>query len=114
MKQILETIGAGDGEGNTSSTRLLVIVVAVFYLGSKFYNAYLTKQPIAWGNDDLAMVGTLESVTSQSWPALSNWKVPTAEVTPVASVCAIADTRVALVARMVAAPAAIITISPAL
>ena len=62
MKQFLETIGAGDGEGNTSSTRLLVIVIAVFYLGSKFYNAYLTHQPMGWGNDDLAMVGTLGAI----------------------------------------------------
>jgi len=62
MKNLLESIGAGDGEGNTSSTRLIVIIVALFYLGSKFYNAYLTKQPIAWGNDDLAMVGTLGAI----------------------------------------------------
>jgi hypothetical protein len=62
MKQLFETIGAGDGEGNTSSTRLLVLGWGACYIASKFVNAYITKQPIAWGNDDLAMAGTLGGI----------------------------------------------------
>lgn len=62
MKNILNSIGLGDGSGEVSSTRLVVVAVAVCYLISKFYNAHLTKQPITWDGTDMGIIGTLGGV----------------------------------------------------
>jgi hypothetical protein len=63
MKQILQDIGLGDGEGNTSSTRVVNLLVAVYWLASKFYNAHLTKQPIIFDSSDLEILGVIGGIS---------------------------------------------------
>ena len=63
MTQFLNAIGAGDGTGSTSSTRLINIIVALFWLGTKFYNAHLTHQPITWDATDLGVIGAIGGVS---------------------------------------------------
>jgi len=63
MKNFLNTIGAGDGEGNTSSTRMVNLLVAAVWLASKFYNAHLNGQAITWGASDLEMLGAIGGIS---------------------------------------------------
>lgn len=57
MKQILEQIGLGDGLGNTSSWRVVMYFLVLFWAAMKFYNAHLTGQPIEITNQDLVFLG---------------------------------------------------------
>lgn len=63
MKQLLETIGAGDGQGSVSHTRLINILVALTWLISKFYNAHLTHLSITWDTSDLEIFGAIGGVS---------------------------------------------------
>ena len=56
MKQLILS-AIGDGNGNTSSMRLTMIVTVIALLLTKAYNAWLTKQPIVWTADDISMLG---------------------------------------------------------
>lgn len=62
MKNLLSSIGLDDGAGSVSSTRLVVVLISLCYLVSKFYNAHLTKQPITWDGTDMGIIGTLGGV----------------------------------------------------
>jgi hypothetical protein len=37
--------------------RLITFIMVVSVLGTKFYNAWLTKTPIVWDASDLALIG---------------------------------------------------------
>ena len=80
MKQLLETIGAGDGLGNISHTRLINLAIAMCYLGSKFYNAHLTHAPITWDSNDLYIIGAIGGV-SIGKTIVENQTKPTPPVT---------------------------------
>lgn len=58
MNTLLKSL-LGDGAGNVSSMRVLILLVAVALIGSKFYNAYLTKSPIVWDSSDWQILATL-------------------------------------------------------
>lgn len=49
----------GDGEGNTSSTRVMLLLVLLFWMAMKFYNAAITHQPIVLDGTDLAFLSGL-------------------------------------------------------
>jgi hypothetical protein len=55
MKAILSMLG--DGTGEVSLMRVITLLVVVSVIASKFYNAWLTKQPIVWDAQDLEMIG---------------------------------------------------------
>ena len=59
----LNTIGAGDGQGNVSHTRIINLLVAACWLATKFYNAHLTHQPITWDGYDVAILGAIGGVS---------------------------------------------------
>ena len=45
----------GDGAGNTSTMRVVVILIVIAIIASKFYNAWLSKMPITWTTQDLEL-----------------------------------------------------------
>ncbi len=49
----------GDGTGNYSMLRVIMFVVIVALIATKFYNAHLTGEPVTWTNQDLGILGTL-------------------------------------------------------
>lgn len=59
LKQTLHDIGLGDGEGNTSSTRIILFIVTLCWLVSKFYNAHLTHAAITWDSSDMEVLGII-------------------------------------------------------
>lgn len=59
MKQLLEMLGMGDGEGNTSSTRLAVMLILATILLSKFYVSVRTGQEIIWDDNTLSVIKIL-------------------------------------------------------
>ena len=63
MKQLLTGIGAGDGTGEVSHTRLINIAVTICWLVSKFYNAHLTHQPITWDASDLEILAVIGGIS---------------------------------------------------
>ena len=62
MNQFFNNIGLADGDGNTSSTRVINAAVTLCWLASKFYNSHLTHQPITWDGDDVAILGALGGI----------------------------------------------------
>ena len=62
MKQILHDIGLGDGEGNTSVTRVISLLLVLGYIAAKFYNAYITKTPVTFDGTDLGFMGTIGGI----------------------------------------------------
>ena len=58
MKQVMISM-LGDGAGNVSSTRVIMLFVVVAIVASKFFNSYLTKQPIVWSDTDWGMIATV-------------------------------------------------------
>ena len=63
MKQTLhDLLGVGDGDGNTSSTRVIRVLLIIGWMGMKSFNAHLTKQPIAIDNTDLGFLGIIGGV----------------------------------------------------
>jgi hypothetical protein len=62
MKNLFTSIGLDDGEGNVSSTRIILVAVTLCWLASKFYNAHLTHQPITWDSTDMGIIGSLGGV----------------------------------------------------
>jgi hypothetical protein len=63
MKDLLNNLGLSDGDGNVSHTRLINVLVAICWLGSKFYNARMTHQPITWDTNDLALLGAIGGIS---------------------------------------------------
>lgn len=63
MIQFLNALGAGDGQGNVSHTRIINIAVTLCWLTSKFYNAHLNHQPITWDNSDLEILGVIGGIS---------------------------------------------------
>jgi hypothetical protein len=55
MKNILSMLS--DGEGNTSLMRVIVLLIIGSVIASKFYNAWLTKQPVVFDTQDFELVG---------------------------------------------------------
>jgi len=58
MKQAIQSM-IGDGNGNVSAMRVILIIVVLAVVASKFYNAYLTKVPIAWTTEDWELLTTV-------------------------------------------------------
>lgn len=56
MQQLITSL-LSDGQGSTSMMRLIVLLIVVTVIGTKFYNAYLTHTPIVWDTNDLLMLG---------------------------------------------------------
>ena len=61
MKQILLSL-IGDGAGNLSTTRVIVLIVPAAVILSKFYNAHLTGTPIEWTSHDLEIIGIVSGL----------------------------------------------------
>jgi hypothetical protein len=59
IKTILATFGAGDGEGSTSSTRLICLAFALAMLVVKSINAIKHGGDIEWTEQDLNLVKIL-------------------------------------------------------
>jgi hypothetical protein len=60
MKQLtdlLASIGLGDGQGNTSATRVTALLLAVGFLITKITNAFSTHTPMTFTDTDLKFVG---------------------------------------------------------
>ena len=57
MKNVVSMLS--DDKGNVSSMRVLMILVTIGVIGSKFYNAYISKLPIVWSMEDLGLIGTV-------------------------------------------------------
>jgi len=55
MKSIISMLG--DGQGNVSLMRVIILIIVVSVIGSKFYNAYLTKTPITFDSQDFELIG---------------------------------------------------------
>lgn len=49
----------GDGDGNYSMMRVIMFLMVVAFIAAKFFNAWLTRQPITFTAQDLTLVGTL-------------------------------------------------------
>ena len=45
-----------DGKGNTSSMRVIILLIIGMVLASKFYNAWITKSPIVWDTQDFGLI----------------------------------------------------------
>lgn len=41
-----------DSTGQVSTMRVAVLIVIAAVIGSKFYNAWLTKMPVTWDSND--------------------------------------------------------------
>lgn len=57
MKTILSMIG--DGTGNTSSTRVMLVLLLLFWMGMKFFNACHPSNPIVITGDDEIILGMI-------------------------------------------------------
>lgn len=64
-----------DDSGATSMMRLTMFLTVVAVLGSVFYNAWLTKTPISWGDNDFKMIGVV--VGGKLWQNSQENAVPT-------------------------------------
>ncbi len=76
-----------DGLGNISMMRVVMILVIISVVGSKFYNAWLTKTPITWDQQDLEMAGMafgakLIQNTQENKPDATTSPAPAAVGTP--------------------------------
>jgi hypothetical protein len=47
----------GDANSSTSMMRVIVFMLVAFVIAMKFYNSWLTKQPIAIDAQDLTILG---------------------------------------------------------
>ena len=52
-------LGVGDGDGNTSSTRVIRVLLIIGWMAMKAYNAHLLKQPITLDGNDLGLIGII-------------------------------------------------------
>jgi hypothetical protein len=59
MNTIQSSLGLGDGEGNTSSTRLIAFVLAMGFMVVKVVNAIHNHSDIAFTNQDLGFVSVV-------------------------------------------------------
>lgn len=57
MKKLIDLLGAGDGQGNTSSSRVLMYLVALAVIVPKVYISIKTATPPAWTTEDFALLG---------------------------------------------------------
>ena len=48
-----------DGNGQGSMMRVVVFVVIASVIGSKFFNAWITKTPIVWDTQDFLLIGSV-------------------------------------------------------
>lgn len=59
LTTILAALGLGDGQGNTSSTRLILLLVTVSWLTTKTAAALKTGQPMTFDENDRWMLGII-------------------------------------------------------
>lgn len=57
MKNIIQIIGLGDGDGNTSSMRVINLMVVLAILIPKVVIGIKIGTPVAFTQDDMAMIG---------------------------------------------------------
>lgn len=62
MNSILATIGLADGQGNTSSTRVAMMLVVLAVLSPKIILAIQTKTVPEWTVSDMEMLGIVFGV----------------------------------------------------
>jgi hypothetical protein len=62
MKNLLSSIGLDDGTGSISSTRVIVMLIALCWVASKFYNAHVTHTAITWDATDMGIIGSLGGI----------------------------------------------------
>ncbi len=53
---ILQSIGLGDGSGNTSSMRVILYIVVLSILAPAVYIAFVTKTPLALTTDQIGLI----------------------------------------------------------
>jgi len=63
IKNLLTSLGMGDGADSISHTRVINVLVAACWLFSKFYNAHLTHTPITWDSSDLEILGVIGGIS---------------------------------------------------
>ena len=56
MKQVILS-AIGDGQDNASMMRVIVFLIILAVIASKFYNAWITKTAIEWDAHDLELAG---------------------------------------------------------
>lgn len=56
IQKLIQSIGLGDGEGNTSSMRVIVLLIALAVIVPKVVIAIQTKTPPVWNTDDLMIL----------------------------------------------------------
>lgn len=57
LTDILGGFGMGDGEGNTSSTRVILVIIVLAVVVPRVVNAIATRSAPDWSPMDLAMLG---------------------------------------------------------
>lgn len=57
MQKLIDLLGAGDGQGNTSSSRVLMYLAALAVIVPKVYISIKTATPPAWTTEDFALLG---------------------------------------------------------
>lgn len=57
MQKLIELIGLGDGEGNTSTMRVVTLLIVLAVLVPKVVIAIQTRTPPDWNPDDLMILG---------------------------------------------------------
>ena len=57
MQKLIETLGMGDGNGSTSSTRVVMVLIALAVILPKIVASFKTGAPPVWSEGDWAMLG---------------------------------------------------------
>lgn len=57
MTNLLNSLGLGDGQGNISSSRIFMVIVALAVIIPKVWIACKTATPPTWDTSDFAMLG---------------------------------------------------------
>lgn len=57
IKNILTSLGLDDGQGNISSSRIFMVIIALAVVVPKVVQACKTGVPPTWTADDFAMLG---------------------------------------------------------